>query len=175
MAEDLSSRYRMLKEEGVSPETAYRTARRQGLDIPEALETIGKAYGLSEAQTRRLVEAEDPAERPWPPLESREALLATLRGELGYCDCAPDETLSQLRDFLRAVRDRSDAVDDAEAFARASRALEDGLPFESASALTAWFVYGLQQRDLVWHGFRLTDVWITDRGRRLLQALEKFC
>lgn len=175
MAEDLSSRYRMLKEEGVSPETAYRTARRQGLGIPEALETIGKAYGLSEAQTRRLVEAEDPAERPWPPLESREVLFATLRKELGYCDCAPTEATAQLRDVLRAVQDRSDAVDDDEAFARASRDVENRLRLETAPALAAWFVYGLQQRDLVWHGFRLTDVWITDRGRRLLRALEKFC
>lgn len=175
MAEDLPSRYRMLKEEGVSPETAYRTARRQGLGIPDALDVVGKAYGLSVPQTHRLVEAEDPEDRPWPALYSREVLLATLRRELGYCDCAPEETLSQLRDFLRAVQDRSDAVDDDEAFARASRDVENRLRLETAPALAAWFVYGLQQRDLVWHGFRLTDVWITDRGRRLLQALEKFC
>jgi hypothetical protein len=35
-------------------------------------------------------------------------------------------------------------------------------------------VYGLQQRDLIWHGFRLTDVWITDKGRWLLRALKRF-
>ena len=169
MTQDLPSRYRMLKEEGVTPEAAYRTARREGLGIPEALD----AYGLSEAQARRLTGAEEGMERPWPPIDSREALLATLRRELGYCDCAPEQAVPALRDFLRAARDRSDATENAEAFERASRSVESLLPLDAAPAQAAWFVYALLRADLVRHGFRLTDIWITDRGRLLLEALER--
>ncbi len=174
MTKDLPTRYRMLKEEGVDPEAAYRTARREGLGIPEALDVIGAAYGLSEAQTRLLAGAEEGMERPWPPIENREALLATLRRELGYCDCAPAQAIPALRDFLRAARDRSDATENAEAFERASRSVESLLPLDTAPAQAAWFVYALQRADLVRHGFRLTDVWIADRGRLLLEALERY-
>ncbi len=174
MTQDLRSRYRMLKEEGVNPEAAYRTARRDGLGIAEALDAIGAAYGLSAIETYRLAGAEEGMERAWPPIDSGEALLATLRRELGYCDCAPEQTLPALRDFLRAARDRSDSTESAEAFDRASRSVESLLPLDDAPAQAAWFVYALLRADLVRHGFRLTDVWITDRGRLLLEALERY-
>jgi hypothetical protein len=35
-------------------------------------------------------------------------------------------------------------------------------------------VYGLEQRGFVWHGFRQVDLWVTDKGRLLLRALEQF-
>ncbi len=175
MTQDLRSRYRMLKEEGVNPEAAYRTARRDGLGIAEALDAIGAAYAPSAAETYRLAGAEEGMERPWPPIDSGEALLATLRRELGYCDCAPEQAVPALRDFLRAARDRSDSTESAEAFDRASRSVESLLPLDDAPAQAAWFVYALLRADLVRHGFRLTDVWITDRGRLLLEALERYC
>ena len=74
---------------------------------------------------------------------------------------------------MRAAQTRSDCTHDVAAFATASRQLDASLPFEAAPGLAEWFVYGLDQRDLVSHSFRVNDVWITDKGRWLLEALER--
>lgn len=73
----------------------------------------------------------------------------------------------------RTVRRRSDSTSDPVEFASASRELEACLPFQALPAFAEWFVYGLEQRDLVSHSFRVTDVWITNKGRWLLEALER--
>lgn len=107
-------------------------------------------------------------------IESPEALKKWLEAELGYCNCSHGATLPLLREFLTIVRDRSDSTSDNEAFSRHSRALEALLPLDSAPGFADWFVYLLDQRGVVQHNFRLTDVWITEKGRVLLGALEAF-
>jgi hypothetical protein len=58
------------------------------------------------------------------------------------------------------------------AFSQASRRLEALLA--GGGGWAEWLVYGLEQRDFVWHGFRQVDLWITDKGRLLLRAVERF-
>jgi hypothetical protein len=45
---------------------------------------------------------------------------------------------------------------------------------EGGGGWAEWLVYGLEQRDFVWHGFRQADLWITNKGRHVLHALERF-
>ena len=97
-----------------------------------------------------------------------------LTRELGYCPCACDDAVPVLADILQLAGDRADSTADDAAFARASRAIEERLALEAAPGIASWFVYTLEQRDLIWHGFRLTDIWITDKGRALLEALRRY-
>ncbi len=97
-----------------------------------------------------------------------------LEQDLGYCGCsAYEDAVELLRDVLRIVRDRTDSTSDAEAFRRASEALEARLRFDDVPGLATWFLYSLDLHRLVWHGFRATDCWLTDKGRSLLAALEQ--
>ena len=110
----------------------------------------------------------------WPPIDSRAALLTALEEHLGYCPCAYDSALPFLRDFLRLVVARSDGAGDAEHFRRASEGLAELLRGAGSPAMQSWFVYALDKADLVMHGFNLYDVLIMDRGRWLLDGLERF-
>jgi hypothetical protein len=50
----------------------------------------------------------------------------------------------------------------------------DLLQGAGSSAMQSWFVYALDKADLVMHGFNLYDVLLMDRGRWLLDGLERF-
>ena len=132
-------------------------------------------YGLSPAEASDIAASVDslPA-AALPVVDSREQLILALQQELSYCSCAPNEAIALLQNFLRIARERSDTTDDPNAFANASQKLEAILALDDAPALASWFIYGLQQRDLIWHGFRQTDTWTTDKGRRLLDAMLRF-
>lgn len=98
-----------------------------------------------------------------PPIQSFAELLRVLETELGFCTCASTDALPFLRTFLELAEKRTNACGNLPAFSRWSRALEDhlgncDLPYPN------WFVYGLEQRDLIWHGLRVTDVLITDKA-----------
>jgi hypothetical protein len=110
----------------------------------------------------------------WPPIASHAALLKALEEHLGYCACASDSALPFLRDFLRLVVERSDGVGDTERFRRASQSLTELLRGAGSPAMQSWFVYALDRANLVMHGFNLYDVLIMDRGRWLLEGLERF-
>jgi len=99
-------------------------------------------------------------------------LEAVLGSELGYCGCASGAALAVLGDLLRAAVERTDATDDPAAFSQASRRLEALLA--GGGGWAEWLVYGLEQRDFVWHGFRQVDLWVTDKGRLLLRAVERY-
>lgn len=173
--DDPASRYLAMKERGASPAEIYTAARMHDLKRDEAIRILRDVCGLSPAQAEAVVASvEGPAPFQRTVVDSREQLIAVLKDELGYCDCASDEAIAVLRDFLQAAQERSDAVDDETAFGRASRALEAVLPLDAAPGFACWFVYGMQQRGLIWHGFNMTDVWITDKGRWLLKAMHRF-
>jgi hypothetical protein len=110
----------------------------------------------------------------WPPIDSHAALLKALEEHLGYCTCADDSALAFLRDFLRLVVERSDGAGDAERFQRASERLVELLRGAGSPAMRSWFVYALDKGGLIMHGFNMYDILIMDRGRWLLDGLERF-
>jgi hypothetical protein len=163
-----------MKEGGASPQEVYSAAKRNGLSRLEAIRVLRSLYPFSLAEAKEIVSSVDgPLPGELPAIRSYEQLLEILKEELGYCTCAPDNALPLLREFLQAVQDRTEAVNDSEAGSRALRAVEACLSLNTAPGLASWFVYGLEQQDLIWHGFRLTDVWITDKGRWLLEAIKR--
>lgn len=173
--DDSVARFLALKDRGASPQEVYTAIRMNDLDRVQAIGILCSVYCCSQAEAERIVASVDgPLPRKLRAIEDYEQLLEVLKQELGYCTCAPDDALQVLHDVLQAAQDRTQSVNDREAFARASRALEVSLPLEAAPGFASWFVYSLHQRDLVWHGFRLTDLWITDKGRWLLQAIKRF-
>jgi hypothetical protein len=159
---------------GESPESVYAAAKASGLSTIDALRLLRSQFGLTLAAAKAVRELVDgPVNSGRPVLDTREQLLRVLSDELGYCDCASSEALAILTRLLRVVRERSDSTKNAEEFAKASREVEACLRLDVTAGLGEWFVYGLEQRGLVQHNFRLTDVWITDKGRWLLSALER--
>jgi hypothetical protein len=110
----------------------------------------------------------------WPPIDSHASLPKVLEAELGYCTCAFSDALPLLRDFLRLVVERTDGVKDPERFRQASEKIVDLLGANGSTGMRSWFVYALDRAGLVGHSFNLYDVLIMDRGRWLLEGLERF-
>jgi hypothetical protein len=110
----------------------------------------------------------------WPPIESHASLLKSLEADLGYCTCAFADALPLLRDFLRLVVERTDGVQDTARFRRASERIVELLGSNGSTGMRSWFVYALDRAGLVMHNFNLYDVLIMDRGRSLLDGLERF-
>jgi hypothetical protein len=153
------------------PSTADAAAKQAGLPLIERLRALRTTFGLSLAAAKAVTDATDGRPPRFPEIRSPEQLTAVLAAELGYCGCASEAAQTVLRDLLRAVRNRADALEDLPAFAQASRALEALLA--GGGGWAEWLVHLVEQRDLAWHGFRQTDLWITDKGRWLLDALER--
>ncbi len=109
-----------------------------------------------------------------PQIASAAQLREFLRAELGYCTCAFADTVPLLKDVLRMAKVRSDSLEDMEAHKRIWHALEDRLLVKLAPALANWFVYTLDRADLVHHNYNVLDIWIMDRGRLVLDALDRF-
>lgn len=161
-----------LKEAGASPEVVCAAALANGLERLETIRLLRSLFGLTLAGAKELIDG--PSESAGRPhIETREQLLEILTAELGYCDCASNDALALLARFLRAARTRSDASKDSDEFTSASREVEACLPLDDVPGLAHWFVYALDQRGLVEHNFRVTDVWITPKGRWLLEAIER--
>jgi hypothetical protein len=169
-----TARYLSLKEGGASPQEVYSAAKGDGLNRIEAIRVLRSLYEFSLEEAKDIVRSVDRAlPGELPAILSYKHLVKILKEELGYCTCGSEDDLPVLQNILQAAQDRTEAVNDSEAFSRASRALEAHLPLDTAPGFASWFVYGLEQRNLIWHGFRLTDVWITDKGRWLLEALKR--
>jgi hypothetical protein len=109
-----------------------------------------------------------------PVIATAAALRQVLNAELGYCTCACADAVPFLRDVLLLVKARSEATTDWETFVRASHALDIRLQLDTASVLANWFVYMLDRANFVHHNYNVSDLWITDKGRALLDALERF-
>jgi len=162
-----------LKEAGASPQEVYSAAKANQLERLETIRLLRSFFDLSLRAAKELMASVDgPAPAELPPIETREQLLRVLAAELGHCDCASADALDVLTRFLLAAQRRTDAAAGAE-FSTASRELEACLPFETHAGLSDWFVYVLEQRDLVEHNFRVTDVWVTPKGRWLLEAIQR--
>lgn len=163
-----------LKEAGAEPSAVAAAAKENGLDRLEAIRLLRSLFGLSLHAAKDILALVDPPSNDrLPQIETREQLLAVLSKELGYCGCASGDAMATLVGFLRAAKARSDSTSDSAEFTKASLEVEASLPLKAAPGFADWFVYGLEQRDLVSHNFRVTDVWITSKGRWLLDAIER--
>ena len=168
MAEvDPTSDYAAMKAAGASPREVCARCLEAGLPKVEVIRALRSVFALPFSEAKEILEG---LEGP----QSRDALLELLKDLLGYCDCASSDALLALRGILRAAQDRADRASDAETFAEASRRISDLLGPEGRAGLGEWFVYFLEGRGLIRHGFRVTDLDITERGRALLRAIERF-
>jgi hypothetical protein len=173
--EELLAHGAALKDGGAAAPEVFAGLRRQGAGRLDALRVLRSLFGLSLAEAKQVAEAVDgPGPGALPPLPARADLVRVLREELGYCGCAAyAEAVELLRDVLRCARDWEDALPDGAACRRATDALLARLDFDRVPGLATWFLYVLDQRDLIWHGPRVTVCGITRKGRWLLEALER--
>jgi hypothetical protein len=133
------------------PVAADVAAKREGLTVIDRLRALRAEFGLSLASAKAVVDATDGRPPQFPAVTNLDELEVALGTELGYCRCASVSAIVVLRDLLRTARNRSDAFEDAEAFAQASQRLEALL--DGGGGWAEWLVYGLEQRGFVWHGF----------------------
>lgn len=111
---------------------------------------------------------------PRTPIDSGADLFDVLAAQLGYCACAYTDAVPFLHQLLRRVADRTDSVHDSAAFSRVSQELEEWLLAQSESGVASWIVYGFEKAGLLYHGWNVFDLSITDEGRRILAALDRF-
>ncbi len=87
-----------------------------------------------------------------PPIETWAALEKVLKDDLGYCTCGEPDTLPFLRDFLRLVAERTDAMSDPDPdhkrYRRAPQALTEFLDANGSGGIRNWFVYGADRAGL---------------------------
>lgn len=108
-------------------------------------------------------------------IESGDALFSLLTADLGYCNCAYTDAVPFLHELLRRVAERSDAVSgDPETFRRLTEEFEAWI-FEYASGgVASWIIFGFERAGLLYHGWNVFDLTLTDKGRRVLAALDRF-
>jgi len=154
----------------VGPNSADKLAKQRGMPLLERIRAVRLEFGLSLDAAKAVTDATDGRPPVIPEISDREQLISVLAAELGYCRRASGAATVALSDLLQAARDRSDTTGDGVEFGRASRKLEALLA--TGAGWAEWFVYEFEHRGFVWHGFRQTDLWITDKGRILLAAIE---
>lgn len=173
---ELVAKYRALAERGDQPRAVYAAALRDGVPKLDRLRIVCTLFRSSMADAKAVAESvEGPPRGALPDIIDRDGLERVLAAELGYCSCVGNDAINTLRDFLDLVRRRGEATANAVAFSEHSRALERFTDATLSNATVGhWFILGLEQRGSINHGLRVTDVWITDRGRKLLNALNQF-
>lgn len=156
----------------------------------------GEAFCLTDSEAlgaaRRLAElnAERQAKEPSQPLLSyvsqqevkaisnQEDLERYLRIELGYCGCAHgDEAIELLQDVLRIARERQLSLATPDPMVGCTHAYQQLMARVRCSevpGLATWFLYLLDSRGLIEHNSNVTECAITDRGSRLLNAIERY-
>jgi hypothetical protein len=107
-------------------------------------------------------------------IENQEQLIKFLKEELGYCNCASGYAWQILYDALHIIHQRSEALHDINTFSQKTRELTALLQLNESLGLGEWFVYFLEDKQLISHGFNSSDCWITEKGKQLLQAITQF-
>ncbi|KOY87967.1 hypothetical protein AD998_19145 [bacterium 336/3] len=91
-----------------------------------------------------------------------ESIRKFLKKELNYCNCASSAALEILYKtlvFASEMPNSPSKLDKLEYF-----------PWGWGE----WFVYFLESKNLLWHGFNNVDLGINNLGRQLLEGLENF-
>jgi hypothetical protein len=104
----------------------------------------------------------------------KESLLKYLGEHLNFCNCASGSAWLVLQNTLKIISERSNPQADKALFNQKTEELTESLQLDSELGLGEWFVYFLESKDLISHGFNSADCWITTKGRDLLDAMEKF-
>lgn len=107
-------------------------------------------------------------------IESQEQLFQFLKDELNYCACASGYALKVLYDTLKLIEERSQKVQDTTTFRQKTEEIETLLQLDSSLGLGEWFVYFLENKNFITHGFNSSDCWITEKGKILLNAIATF-
>ncbi|HEX6036764.1 hypothetical protein [Longimicrobium sp.] len=79
-----------------------------------------------------------------------------------------------LHELLRRVAARMDSGHDAEAFGRHTAELEAWMLEHASGGVASWIVFGFEKAGLLYHGWNVFDLSITEKGRRVLAALDRF-
>ena len=110
---------------------------------------------------------------PAPVIRNQDELIQFLRDEFAYCGCGYyEEAIFRLRDVLQFARERTEAVHDKDRFAEVQKRFEDW--FLQSPGLATWFIWLLDERNFVMHGFRASDCWTTAKGEAVLDAIDTF-
>ncbi len=122
-------------------------------------------------QTNKLTRAEvREISRSINPINNAEELLAYLREDLGYCGCGYyEEAIRVLRDVLQLAADRQANTGDEERFAELTQSVHQLVV--ASPGLGTWYVWLLDKHGYIWHGFNESDIWITKKGKIVLQAI----
>lgn len=91
-----------------------------------------------------------------------ESVKKFLREDLAYCNCSSALTLELLYLTLTFARDIPHT---------SSKIRKSGF---FTLGFGEWFIYLLESKELIWHGFNSTDFAINELGNQLLQGLENF-
>lgn len=114
----------------------------------------------------------EPAEQA--EIQSGDALFSLLQAELSYCGCAYTDAVPFLHELLRRVAARTDALQDAEAFGRLTQELETWMFEHASGGVASWIIFGFERAGLLYHGWNVFDLTLTEKGRRVLAALDRF-
>ena len=109
-----------------------------------------------------------------PQIGDEEELLEFLRAEFAYCGCGYyEEAIRDLRDLLEFAQRRQNALGgESDVFHAVTCELDEWLL--RAPGLSTWIVWLLDERDFIWHGKRTSDCYISDKGRVVLDAINKY-
>ncbi len=120
----------------------------------------------------------DGSEEQVQAITNAEELDRYLEKELSYCGCAGGhEAVELLRDVLRIIRDSDRelaTVGPSEAWKQAYRQLMARVCYDTVPGLATWFLYMLDGREIINHGFNVTQCSTTPKGIRLLDAIELY-
>lgn len=102
--------------------------------------------------------------------------------DLGFCGCGdPEGALDFLRTVLVAIRKRHDEneIEESETasrerWSRNSAAFRDLINMEHQPAMAWFYLYMLNDKELLEHGGNCSGSWLTEKGEEILDALLKF-
>ena len=101
--------------------------------------------------------------------ENFEDLKAYLQQQFSYCPCV-EGTVTFLKSLLKLMNNSEN--NQLERW-RQSNLIQLQQLWESHPLLFTWFIFNLEEKGLIWHGFKITDCWLTDKGLQLLSVLNK--
>jgi hypothetical protein len=117
-------------------------------------------------------------QRDLQAIGSKKDLERYLKKELGFCGCASgDAAVELLRDVLRCGRERQFSLETPDPMVGSTHAYQQlmaRLKFDEVPGLATWFLYLLDSRRFVEHGFNVTECCLTEKGSGLLDAIERY-
>ena len=102
-------------------------------------------------------------------LTNLQDLKVYLQKEFSYCPCV-EGTVLFLRNILQWMNNSHNPQ--LEVLQKSNQA-QLQQQWESHPLLFTWFIFILEQKGLIWHGFNITDCWLTDKGVKFLSVLDK--